>query len=183
MNVTTPYPTPAAKDRRHGVPALLMRPGEGNQAIPPEPKLRTILVPIDFSAESEKALRYAVPLARHFGAHINLLYVSHVQLHGNEFAYLPIEEAGIGEAAKEWLNSIASRTIPPDLLGGTLVRHGVAFDQIVVAANELDADLIIVNTHGYTGLKHVLVGSTAELVIRHAPCPVLVVREREQECV
>jgi nucleotide-binding universal stress UspA family protein len=59
------------------------------------------------------------------------------------------------------------------------VRNGTAFDEIVRAAGSLRADLIIIATHGYTGLKHVLMGSTAERVVRHAPCPVLVVRSSE----
>ena len=61
------------------------------------------------------------------------------------------------------------------------MRRGVAFEEIGNAARELSSDLIVINTHGYTGLKHVMVGSTAERVIRHAPCPVLVVREHERE--
>ena len=149
--------------------------------IPPALKLRNILVPVDFSAASEKALSYAVPLARQFGAKITLLYVSQAQFHANEFAYLPIEEAAVSCSAKDRMNSIASRRIAPGMLGDTLVRNGVAFDEITRVAKEINADLIIVNTHGYTGLKHVLVGSTAERVVRHAPCPVLVVRDCEDE--
>jgi len=57
-------------------------------------------------------------------------------------------------------------------------RFGRAFDQICKLASEIQADLIVLSTHGYTGLKHVLLGSAAERVVRHAPCPVLVVRER-----
>jgi len=138
---------------------------------------------VDFSPGSEKALRYAVAIAMQFGAHITLLYVSQVQLCGNEFAYLPIEEFAIDEAAQKRLESIANRTIPADLLGGALVRTGVAFKEITETAAEINADLIVVNTHGYTGLKHVLIGSTAERVARHAPCPVLVLRERDREFV
>jgi nucleotide-binding universal stress UspA family protein len=65
----------------------------------------------------------------------------------------------------------------------SLVRRGPAYSQIVAAARDLNADLIILATHGYTGLKHVLLGSTAERVVRHAPCPVLTVRDREHEFV
>ncbi len=150
---------------------------------PPELKLRNILVPVDFSAASEKALSYAVPLARQFRAKITLLYVSQEQFYGTEFAYLPIEESAVNWAAEDQMKSIASHKIPAELLADTLVRHGVACEEIAKAAKELNTDLIVVNTHGYTGLKHVLVGSTAERVIRHAPCPVLVVRECEHEFV
>ena len=65
----------------------------------------------------------------------------------------------------------------------TLVRSGVAFDEIVKVARELKVDLIILSTHGHTGLKHGFLGSTAENVVRRAPCPVLVVREQAHEFV
>jgi nucleotide-binding universal stress UspA family protein len=148
-----------------------------------EMNIRSILVPVDFSATSEKALQYAVPIASRFCAQITLLFVSQVQFYANEFAHLKVEESGISEAAMQGLQSIASRCIPPSLLGELLVRSGVAFDEIAKAAAELNADLIIVNTHGFKGLKHVLAGSKAELIIRYAPCPVLVVREHEHEFV
>jgi nucleotide-binding universal stress UspA family protein len=61
------------------------------------------------------------------------------------------------------------------------VRVGLPSDDIVEAARELDSDLIVIATHGYTGWKHLCLGSTAERVVRCAPCPVLVVREKEHE--
>lgn len=162
MNTLTADPKPAVQCR----PATK----------PPELKIRTILVPIDFSAPSEKALEYAAPLARQFNAKIVLLHVCQERFYGTEFAYLPIEESAVNWAATDRMKLIAEQKIAPELLGEIVVRHGVAFEEIAKVAKELDAELIIVNTHGYTGLKHVLVGSTAERVIRHAPCPVLVVR-------
>ena len=62
-----------------------------------------------------------------------------------------------------------------------LVRAGQPYYEITTAAKELDVDLIVITTHGRTGLKHALLGSTAERVVRHAPCPVLTVREREHD--
>jgi nucleotide-binding universal stress UspA family protein len=73
--------------------------------------------------------------------------------------------------------------IEPKLLQKTLVREGRSFHEIADAARTLKVDLIIISTHGHTGLKHALLGSTTERVVRHAPCPVLVVREREREFV
>jgi universal stress protein A len=143
-------------------------------------KVRTILVPIDFSAPSEKALSYAVPLAEQFHAKIVLLHVCQERFCGTEFAYLPVEESAVNWAAVDRMKSIAAKKIAPEFLGDIMVRHGVAYEEIASVAKELEAELIIVNTHGYTGLKHVLVGSTAERVIRHAPCPVLVVRGCEE---
>ena len=142
-------------------------------------RLKTILVPIDFSVASEKALTYAVPFAKQFGARITLLHVFHAEFYANEFAYLPTHEEAVRRAVEERLTMVASRRSSPEILEQTLVRRGLPSDQIVNAAKELKADLIVLNTHGYTGLKHILMGSTAECVVRHAPCPVLVVRERE----
>lgn len=133
--------------------------------------IRKILVPIDFSAASERALAHAVPIAKRFHAKITLLYVCQAEFYANEFAHIPVEESTTS------LESIASSKIPPELIGEMLVRNGVAADEIVNAAAELGADLVVINTHGRTGLKHMMLGSTAERVVRCAPCPVLVVRE------
>lgn len=151
--------------------------------VPAVLKLRKILVPTDFSAESEKALVYASRFATQFDAKILLMHVFHAEFYANEFAYLPTAEKQIARAVKERLTVLASREIAPGLLDQVLIRRGVPFIQIADAAKELDVDLIIVNTHGYTGLKHVLLGSTAEQIVRHSPCPVLVVRAREHEFV
>jgi len=145
--------------------------------------LKTILVPIDFSPASEKALDYAVPFARQFDARITLLHVTQGQFCATEFAYLPIEESECHERLRARLEELALSRIGPEWSGPALVRAGPAFDMIAAVAREIDADLIVINTHGHTGIRHLLMGSTAEMVVRHAPCPVLVVREREHEFV
>jgi nucleotide-binding universal stress UspA family protein len=71
-------------------------------------------------------------------------------------------------------------TTNPRLIQKAAVTHGRAFQEVVRAARGLQVDLIIMATHGYTGIKHVLLGSTTERVVRYAPCPVLVVREQEE---
>jgi len=149
----------------------------------PVSRLTNILVPVDFSIASEKALTYAVSIARQFGAKITLLHVSQAQLYGCEFAYLPIEDDAMCQRIRELLDSLATGKVGPDLLADTVVRNGVPFDEIVKAAKELNSDLIVINTNGHTGLKHILLGSTAERVVRYAPCPVLVVRERQHDFV
>jgi universal stress protein A len=75
------------------------------------------------------------------------------------------------------------KDLPGDLNKTTLLRSGRPAYEIVEAAKRLDTDLIIISTHGHTGLKHVFLGSTAENVVRYAPCPVLTVREHEHEFV
>ena len=145
--------------------------------------ISSILVPLDFSAESRQALAYAVPFARQFGASITLLHVVE-PVATPDFAKsfpLVIENEKMMNAAREQFERIAKlEGVDEDLCGRILVRHGRSFQEITGAARDARADLIIISTHGYTGLKHALMGSTTERVVRHAPCPVLVVRAAEK---
>jgi len=145
--------------------------------------LRSIMVPVDFSEESKKALRYAVSLARQYGAKITLINV--VEPTGfPDFAASPLamENDKVMKAARVQLELLCKReALDPNLLEKNLVRQGVPFHEITAAARSLKIDLIIITTHGFTGWKHALIGSTAERVVRHAPCPVLSVREVERD--
>ena len=147
---------------------------------PPVLRLKNILVPIDLSDASEKALDYAVPFARRFGAKITLLYVTQAYFCASEFAYMPVEETEMRERIRRRLETLGTAAVGPELLGGTLVRDGSAFDEINRVAREIHADMIVINTHGYTGLKHIHMGITAVLVVSFAPCPVFVVRAMQQ---
>ena len=142
-----------------------------------------ILVPVDFSAPAEKALRYAVSFARQFAAKIALLHVRPIPYYPAEMGgfptVIPADEPPT-EKVQARLDADAS-LVPPEMRDRTLLRTGAAYDEICKAARELEADMIIIATHGRTGLKHILLGSTTERVVRHAPCPVLVVREHEHE--
>ena len=89
----------------------------------------------------------------------------------------------LNKGATERLARLAQEQVPAQFRANTLVRVGKPYHEITSAARELNIDLIVISTHGYTGLKHVVLGSTAERVIRHAPCPVLTVREREHDFV
>ena len=147
--------------------------------------MKSILVPIDFSWPSKKALEYAVPFARQFGAKITLLFVLEPPVYTGDIGYVPMEvdnEGSLKAAAKK-LAELAELAVEPELLEQTLVRTGRPFQEITDIARSLNTDLIIIATHGYTGLKHVLLGSTVERVVRIAPCPVLTVREEEHEFV
>lgn len=140
-------------------------------------RLRKILVPVDFSACSEKALKYAITFARQFGAELALLHVVH--------PYPPMPEMGPVDVeslmdAHEQMESF-QRTVGKVVPCKTSVRTGIAHSEIIATAKELGADLIVISTHGRTGLEHVLLGSTAEKVVRHAGCPVLVVRQHQHE--
>ena len=97
--------------------------------------------------------------------------------------YVPMGEGFPIERIEEELNALAKRMIEPELLKEVLVRVGPAFEEITNVARDCEADLIVITTHGCTGIRHVVMGSTAERAVRHAPCPVLVVRKREHEFV
>ncbi|MDB6155275.1 MAG: Stress protein UspA-like protein [Chthoniobacteraceae bacterium] len=143
--------------------------------------LKNILVPIDFSETSRKALQYAVPFAKQFGSRITLLHVVDFTMYPQELGYIQFDLVEMLEAQKKNLAELAERSIASELLSQNIVRYGIAWNTVIEVARETQADLIITTTHGYTGFKHVLLGSTAERIVRHAPCPVLVVREREHE--
>jgi nucleotide-binding universal stress UspA family protein len=148
-------------------------------------RLQRILVPIDFSECSKKALEYALPLAREQQAALTLLYVvppaySAGEYSGVDFAQL---EASLCDGGQRELTKIAVNEVRGEVSADTLIKVGSPARQIVETARKLPADLIVISTHGRTGLKHVLMGSVAEHVVQRAPCPVLVVREREHDIV
>ncbi len=154
------------------------------EMVPRVLRIQRILVPVDFSSSSEKAMHYAVSFARQFDAKITLLHVRPVPYYPAEIggfpAAVPTSEP-LTEKLKLRLEADVTRLIPPEMHERTVFRVGSAFDEICKAARKIGADLVIIATHGHTGLKHMLLGSTAERVVRHAPCPVLVVREHEHE--
>lgn len=163
---------------------LLAAGGLGSGAAVSPFVLRRILVPIDFSECCRKALEYALPLARQFGAQLTLLHVMPANYFvGSEFGPVdfPVPEAEWRENSSRELRALAERTIAEAVPTETQVRQGQPAHEIAACAQELGIDLIVLSTHGRTGLRHVLVGSVAENVVRYASCPVLVVREHGRE--
>jgi len=147
-------------------------------------QLENVLVPIDFSECSKKALVYALPYAREFGAAIFLLYVAPVRNAESETdsaRAASLQEETI-ERARAELQKLAQE-LPSCIEVKTAVASGRAFEEIVVTAEAVNADLIVIGTHGAMGLRREVLGSTAERVARYANCPVLVVRERERDFV
>jgi nucleotide-binding universal stress UspA family protein len=148
-------------------------------------ELKSILVPLDFSGPSKEALACAEACARKFGAELVLLHVVEPISMSADYGYGKVHGLSPNEyllgRCKKRLESLRRRRV--DGLCGckAVVRSGKVVDEIAKAAKELDADLIILATHGYTGLEHTLLGSTAELVVRQAPCPVLIVRQQEHD--
>jgi nucleotide-binding universal stress UspA family protein len=146
-------------------------------------KLQRILVPIDFSDCSKKALQYALPLAKEHGAGITLLYVVPPAYGAGEYGGIDYAqlEAGMKEGGGKELAKLVADEVRGEARAETLVCVGSPARQIIEVARDLPADLVVISTHGRTGLKHVFLGSVTEHVVQRAPCPVFVVREREHE--
>jgi nucleotide-binding universal stress UspA family protein len=145
-------------------------------------RLKTILVAVDFSPPSDQALRYATRLAIEFGSDLTILHViDGVSSRFPDYPALPTFSSEELKEAEERLIQIARRLTTKKLNAGHAFRIGLAAHEIVEAAKQLAVDLIVIATHGFTGWKHFYIGSTAERVVRAAPCPVLVVREKEHE--
>jgi nucleotide-binding universal stress UspA family protein len=143
-----------------------------------EMKIETILVPLDFSELSLQALRYATVIAKKFGAAVHLVHVSDDEEKAPEMS-------SAGHSRRQTASSMES--LRDELLGHGKqvdgfwpeechVRTGQPYQEICTLAHEIDASLIVLGTRGHTGLKRILLGSTAERVARFATCPVLVVR-------
>jgi nucleotide-binding universal stress UspA family protein len=146
-------------------------------------KLTSILVPIDFSKSSAKALVYAAALAKQFGAKITPLYVIELPEVVGLFQLL-LDDDEMKEACRGKLTKFLRKAaIPGELVDAAVVRKGKPHHEIAEAARTLKVDLIVISTHGYTGVNRALLGSVTERVVREAPCPVLVVREHEHEFV
>lgn len=145
--------------------------------------IQTILVPTDFSASADAALEKALTLAEQLQARALVLHV---------YGIPPMPDAmGIGtgvdivgpveRAAEQALEELSKRHRARPGWGGTLLRMGDPRDMIVQQAAQTGAGLIVMGTHGRRGFQHLLLGSVAEGVMRHARCPVLVVPSAKGE--
>jgi nucleotide-binding universal stress UspA family protein len=131
-----------------------------------------ILVPTDFSSQADAALAHARALAAQFGATLHLLHISE-----NVFLRAVVGDPRALEDAAH--RALEDRLTPGDRARGTVTALETADEPakaIVQYAREAGIDLIVMGTHGRTGLPHMLVGSVAEQVVRTAPCPVLTLR-------
>jgi nucleotide-binding universal stress UspA family protein len=149
----------------------------------PQISIKNILVPLDFSRSAMQALDYATALARQLNAQIHL---AHVQM-PDEACNVP----GAGHLMRECAESV---TFMRERLAGIQEKRpqrfwpgnchigtGRPYEEICKLARELNVDLIVLASRGNKGLKRVLLGSTAERVVRFSPCPVLVVRQRKRK--
>ena len=136
--------------------------------------LKKILVPTDFSETSKKAVQYALRFAEQFGCEIALLYVVEpaTPMIGAPLGVEPFTEKDEFSIAEKDLAVLAAESHTTGAHSvSSLVRVGHAPNEITKAAKDLDVDLIIISTHGYTSWQHFCIGSTTERVVRTAPCP------------
>ena len=150
-------------------------------------QIRSILLPTDFSECGNFARSYAASLARKFGASIIAVHVIEPMVPTVGYSGMT-EPLPIADIADQ-LETSAERELPRiaecDECAGLeieeVIVHGEAAAEIVRVAKERNADLIVLSSHGRTGLGRILFGSTAEAVVRHASCPVLVVKPAKSE--
>ena len=148
------------------------------------PDIKHIIVPIDFSSNSAKALDYAHGLAVRFGASLHLLHVCEVpalstgSMDAYAVAYTDWSQQLGAEAERQLLKAAEPLK---DVHVTTEILFGNPARAIVTAAGTRECDLIVMGTHGHGPIMHVLMGNVAERVVRQSPCPVLTVRERPAE--
>ncbi|HQT90784.1 MAG TPA: universal stress protein [Candidatus Kryptobacter bacterium] len=153
----------------------------------PTVSLKKILVPQDFSEYSLHALKYAVTFAELFKSELIILHIVEPIVYPADFSFgqvsIPAMEEEIRKHSEEQLNELVEREIPAGIKATPMIRVGKPFIEIVEVAKGENADLIVISSHGRTGMDHVLFGSTADKVVRKAPCPVLTIRPHEHEFV
>ena len=150
-------------------------------------QIERILVPSDFSEPARKALIYAVEFAKAYEAEIILCHVMEPPIYPVSISVGAVSVPPIGDEMRqhttEQLELLRAAEIGSEIPSRIAVAEGRPFLEIIQLARKDCVDMIIISTHGHTGLKHALVGSTTEKVVRKAPCPVLCVRQKEREFV
>lgn len=171
-------PSNGVKSRRERSQRVTCRPQSEPEPVPR--LIRSILVPTDLSAPSLKAIAYAKTMARQFGARVSLVYVIEPVVLPDAAALCVLPDDQLVARMRARLSELAKTYEDRDFtFERIIVRKGTPFHEISLAAAAANSDVIVIATHGYTGLKHVVLGSTAERVVRYARCPVLVVPARD----
>ena len=144
----------------------------------------TVLVAVDFSDSSDNAFQMALSMAKSFSAKLLILHVINepVDLRGFYVPHISFEklEEEIEEGAQKMMESFCRRNLVDFENYASLIVAGLPYEQIIDQAEEKSADLVVLGTHGRSGLDHVLFGSTAEKVVRKSKVPVLTVRLDEE---
>jgi universal stress protein A len=142
--------------------------------------IRSILVPIDFSVHSKNALKYAIPIAEKFRASLHLVYVVEPTIYPADLGFgqvvLPGVEDELREKGAEELETLIRKEIGKRVAASCAVRTGNPHQEILREAEERGVNMIVVATHGHSGVEHMLFGSTADRIVRNARCPVMTIR-------
>src|SRR5205809_1891580 len=157
---------------------ISVRGKSAKRSMPATLQLRNVLVAIDFSAPSLEAIEVALPLIKHFGADLHLVHVFEPDYPASSMAAIPlvVPELEVGQRVRRRLEDVAKDYSVPLRRDDMHAMKGRPFEEICRLAQKIDIDLIVIATRGNTGLKHLVLGSTAERVVRYSPCPVLIVR-------
>ncbi len=141
--------------------------------------IKNILCPIDYSIYSEKALTYAIELAEKYRAKLYLIHVLDIRIYDindPDLYNVNIVDQETFDKLRERLLRCVSEETKGKVPVEAIVMQGVPFAEIIKASKDYTIDLIVLGTHGRTGLSHAIMGSVAEKVVRKAPCPVLTVK-------
>ncbi|HHT9111008.1 MAG TPA: universal stress protein [Candidatus Brocadiaceae bacterium] len=148
--------------------------------------IKNVLCPVDYSVYSEKALHYAIEFAEKYQAKLYLMHVLDIRVYDindpDLYNVNIVDKETIEKLRARLLKCVSEETkgkIPVE----AIVIQGVPFTEIITAARDYKIDMIVIGTHGRTGLSHAIMGSVAEKVVRKSPCPVLTVRHPEHEFV
>jgi universal stress protein A len=149
-------------------------------------RLKEILCPFDFSENAQEALKYAIHLmSKDDDATLHLAHVvdSRVLDYGGPIYGIEpqVTKVELDQSTREQLEKRLLAVIPEEVQNRveTVILFGVPFLEIIITAKNKNIDLIVIGTHGRTGIAHMLIGSVAEKVVRKAPCPVLTVKSKK----
>ena len=148
--------------------------------------IKNILCPVDYSIYSEKALSYAIEFAEKYGAKLFLMHVLDIRVYDindPDLYNANIVDSETISKLRERLLKCVNEDVKGKIPVEAIVLQGVPFVEIIKASKEYNINLIVLGTHGRTGLSHAIMGSVAEKVVRKAPCPVLTVRHPEHDFV
>lgn len=148
--------------------------------------IRNILCPIDYSVYSEMALKYAIEFAEKYQAKLYLMHVLDIRVYdinNPELYNINIVDEETIEKLRERLLRCVNEDTRGRISVEALIIQGVPFAEIIKVSKEYRIDLIVIGTHGRTGLSHAIMGSVAEKIVRKAPCPVLTIRHPEHDFV
>lgn len=145
---------------------------------------RRIMLPVDFSVHCDSAAAYATWFARTCRATVHLVHVIANPLDPiyepkEAVRWLLVEHSE--KQADALLRAAAERSVPRDCRRELHIFHGDPYEKLIQAAKQIQPDVIVMSTHGRGGVAHLLIGSVAEKVVRHAPCPVFVIRREPKE--